>query len=171
MHREKYWRSKIPLPLALLFLLNVFLIMAVELLVIYKYPADPDGTTLKNYDPAYSQCTILSTDASSYLGGYLVQASDGNPHLIVTKSHPVFLSRAKILHAEPIPSDGSSEQVIYVKNGIHTSEIVITGGDTVTVRYAYGGGIKETTTLYLVLGTALEGLELLLWYLITRGTK
>jgi len=171
MHREKYWRSKIPLPLALLFLINIFLIVAVELLVVYKYPAVPDEAALKNYDPIYAQCTILSNDASSYLGGYLVQTSDGSSHLIVTKSHPIILKRAKILHAEALPSDGGNEQMIYVKNGIHTSEIVITGGDTVTVRYSYGGGINEMTTLYLVLGAVLEGLELLIWHLIKHGNN
>jgi len=169
MHREKYWRSKIPLSLALLFLLNVFLIMAVELLVFYPHPSELDAAMLENYDPAYADVRILSMDDSSYLVAHLVQTPEDSRHLVVTKRHPFIYSRAKIIHAEPLPSDESSEQVIYVKNGIHTSEIAVTGGNMVTMRYGYGGGIREITTLYLVLGAVLEGLELLIWHLIKHG--
>ena len=167
MHREKYWRSKIPL--ALLFLLNIFLIMTVELLAFYPHPSKLNTAMLENYDPACADCTILSSDTSGYLESYLAQASDGSVHLIVIKSHPVFLKRAKMLHAAPVTVDDSGEQPVYVKNGIHTSEIVITGGNTVTIRYGYDGTLQEMTTLYLVLGAALEGLELLIWHLIRHG--
>lgn len=34
MHQEKYWNSKIPIPLVLLFLLNAFPIISFELLFI-----------------------------------------------------------------------------------------------------------------------------------------
>jgi len=153
-----------------LFLLNVFLIVAAELLLFYPHPSKLDAAVLENYDPAYADCRILSIDDPSYLVAYLVQPSDDSRHLIVTKRHPFIYSRAKIVHAEPIPSDESGEQVIYVKNGIHISEITVTGGDTVTIRYDYGGGIKEITTLYLVLGAVLEGLELLIWHLIKHGS-
>ena len=153
------------------FLLNVFLIMAVELLIFYPHPSELDATMLENHNPAYGDCRILSMDDSSDLVAYLVQTPEDSRHLVVTKRHPFIYSRAKIIHAEPVASDENGEQVIYIKNGIHTSEIAITGRNAVTLRYSYGGGISEVTTLYLVLGAALEGLELLIWHLIKHGRQ
>lgn len=169
MHREKYWRSKIPLSLALLFLLNVFLIVAFELLFVYKYPTAIDEAVLGKYDPAWAGSTILShDDYGSSLDAYLVKMTDGGHFLITSKPHSVFFGRAKLNSAQPVDLNNTGEQLFYVKNGIHTSEIAIIEGKVVDIRYGYIS-TAETTSRYLVLAAVMEGLELLVYYFIKKN--
>lgn len=170
MQNEKYWHSKIPLSLALLFLVNVFLIVGAELLFFYRYPAQPDAYTLAKFDSVYEGSTILHSDSISYLTASLVETADGQTHLVVIRSHGVAYGRGKIIYSEPVEIT-NSEQTVYVKNGIHTSEIRITGGDTVTIHYGYSGGVKEATTRYMFLGAVLEALELLVWHFIKKNLQ
>lgn len=169
MHKEKYYSSKTPLPLVLLFLLNLFLIVSFQLLFVYKYPAAIDEATLGKIDPAWVGSPILGSDTGTNLNAYLIELPDETDQLIVMKPHDVFRGRSKLLYGEPVCIPGEAEQSIYVKNGIHTSEIVISDDNTVIVRYSYSGGINEVMTVYLVLGAALEGLELLVYYLIKKN--
>ena len=169
MHREKYWRSKIPLPLALLFLLNVFLIVVFELLFVYKYPASIDEAALGKIAPAWVGTSILGSNTGTNLNAYLIELPDGNEQLIVMKPHSVVRGRTKLIYAEPVSSREEAEQSIYIKNGVHTSEVIISDDNTVIVRYSYSGGIQEAATWYLVLGAATEGLELLVYYFIKKN--
>lgn len=175
MHRDKYWASKIPLPLALLFLLNVFLIAAVELLFIYKYPAQPDAAALARYDEVYEGSRVSIGDSIAGLTASTVEIADGQIHLVVTKGHSVVFGRGKIIYAEPVEMPESGEVTVYVKNGIHTSQIELkdipTGVWSVTIHYGYSGGIRETTVFYMVLGAVLEGLELLVLYFIQKNLQ
>lgn len=170
MHRDGYWRSKIPVSLALLFFLNVFLILGTELLFFYKYPAQPGADALARYDALYSDCSIISSDSISGLSASLLETTDGQTHLVVTKNHGIAYGRGKIVYAELV-AVSDTEQTVYVKNGIHTSAIEITGGDTVTIHYGYSGGIKSTTSWYMFLAAVLEGLELLVVHFIKRNLR
>jgi len=170
MHtREKYWASKVPLFLVLLFLLNIFLIVAVELLFIYKYPAQPDAVALAKYDAVYQDCRVILSDSKNYLTASTVETADGQTHLVLTKAHGIAFGRGKILYAEPVEMPESGQLTLYVKNGIHTSEIQLTqvpdGMLAVTIEYGYSGG-RETTVFYMVLAALMEGLELLVVYFI-----
>lgn len=173
MHREKYWSSKAPLPLALLFLFNVFLVAAVQILAFYPYPAQPDATSLEKYDPVYEECRILIGDSVNYLTATLAETKDGQTHLVVTKAHAVAYGRGKIIYAKPVEIPASGECVISVKNGIHTNEIRIkvipTGEPTVTISYGYSGGIREAAPLFMLLAALLEALELIVFHLIKQN--
>ena len=172
MRQEKYWASRVPLPLALLFVLNVFLIVAFQLLFLYRYPAQPDATALARYDTVYDGCTIAGSDSVSGLNASLVETADGQTHLVVTKAHDVAYGRGKILYAEPVEEPQSGEQAVFVKNGIHTSEIRIApvpGGTSVSIQYGYSGGLKEITALYMLLAAVLEALELLVIHFIRKN--
>lgn len=168
--QEKYWASKVPLPLALLFVLNVFLVVVFQLLFFYRYPAQPDAAALAKYNSLYSDCTILNSDSISGLTASLVETDDGNIHLVVTKSHGVAYGRGRILYAEPLEMPDTAEQIVYVKNGIHTSEIVITnivpGDQTVTIRYGYSDGFRSSAIWYIAIAAILEALELMVLHLI-----
>ena len=73
MHQEKYWASKVPLPMALLFLANILVILAVQILVFYRYPAAPEPASLAKYDPVYASSRILAEDSRNYLTASLVE--------------------------------------------------------------------------------------------------
>lgn len=168
MHKEKFYSSKTPLPLVILFLVNLFLIVSFQLLFIFKYPAEMDEATLAQVNPDWAGCTILSQDSySASLETYLIALPDGSRMLVTTKPHSFILSRMKLVDAQSVESK-EAEQLFYIKNGVHTSEIAVTGSN-VTIRYGYGGGINEAMTVYLVLGAALEGLELLVYYFIKKN--
>ena len=173
MHQEKYWASKVPLSLALLFVLNILLVVAAELLFVYRYPAQPDAASLEKYGSAYEECRILNKDSVNYLTASLVQTHDGQMHLVVTKAHEVAFGRGKILYAEPVEIPDKEEIAVFVKNGIHTSEIRIqaipSGVPAVTVHYGYSGGIREASALYMLLAASLEAIELLVLHLIKRN--
>lgn len=175
MQNEKYWASKIPVSLALLFLVNVFLIVGVELLFFYKHPAQPDEISLAKYDAVYEGCDVFNQDSVNYLTASLVETADRQTHLVVTKAHSVFFGRGKIIHSENIEMPESGELTVYVKNGVHTSEIEIkdipTGVWAVTIHYGYSGGIKEATSWYMFLGALLEALELLVWHFIKKNLQ
>ena len=173
MHREKYWSSKVPLPLALLFLFNVFLVAAVQILAFYPYPAQPDAASLEKYGSAYEECRILNKDSVNYLTASLVQTHDGQIHLVVTKAHEVAFGRGRILYAEPVEIPDKEEIAVFVINVIHTSEIRIqaipSDVPAVTIHYGYSGGIRETSVLYLLLAASLEAIELMVLHLIKRN--
>lgn len=169
MHKEKYYSSKTPLPLVLLFLLNLFLIVSFQLLFVFKFPADMDETTPGKVNPDWAGCTILSQDSyGTSLEAYLIELPEGSRLLVITKPHSIIFGRAKLVDTQ-ILEPVEAEQIFYIKNGVHTSEIVVTGGDTVTIRWGYGGSMTEAMALPLVLSAALEGLELLVYYLIKKN--
>ncbi len=169
MHRNKYYSSKTPLPLVLLFLLNVFLMVVFQLLVSYKLPVKADASVFAKYNPAWTGCTILSQDSyGTSLETYLMELPDGSRQLVTAKPHSIVFGRAKIVDTQVVEPD-EAEQIFYVKNGVHTSEIAVIGGNTVTIRWGYGGSMAETGALYLALGAAMEGLELLVYYFIKRN--
>jgi len=173
--REKYWASKVPLSLALLFLLNVFLVMAGELLFFYKYPSKPEGADLARYDGVYEGSDVFIRDEHYDLIASLAKTADGQTHLVMTKSHPLVYSQARILYAEPVEMPEAGEVLLRVKTGIHTSEIEVkdipSGVWSVNVLYGNTGNIREITAYYMVLAALLEALELLVIHFIKQNLQ
>ena len=162
-----------PLSLALLFLLNVLIIAAGQILIFYRSPAQPDAASLASYDPVYEGSNVLISDKSGYLTAALVETSDKQIHLVVTKIHSLAYNRGRILYAEPVELPVSGEISVSVKNGVHTSRIL--AGNTaadfpyVTIEYGYSGTIREQSVLYLILAAVLEALELMAFHLIRKN--
>ena len=171
MHtREKYWASKVPLPLALLFLVNVLLVIGLELLFVYKHPAIPEGADLAKYSTIYEDCNVVNQDSQNRLTASLVETADGQTHLVVTKGHSLALGRGNIIYAQPVSMEDSDEITVNVKNVIHTSTVIIRKVPTdllaVTIEYSASGGVKEVTAWYMFLAAVLEALELLVIHFI-----
>ena len=171
MHtREKYWASKVPLPLALLFLINVFLVVGLELLFVYKQPAIPESTDLAKYSTVYEDCNVVNQDSQNRLTASLVETADGQTHLVVTKGHSLALSQGNIIFAQPVAMEDSGEITVNIKNGVHTSTVTIRKIPTdllaVTIEYSASGGVKEVTAWYMFLAAVLEALELLVIHFI-----
>ena len=175
MRQDKYWASKVPLPLALLFLLNVFLIIAVELLFFYKYPAVADEAVLGKYDPAWIGGTVINRDDRSSLLAYLIETPEEETRLLVVKRHSIAHGRGRVLYDEPVQMPESGELTVPVRNGIHTSEISImdipSSFWSVTVEYSNTGTIKETTAWYMFLAAVLEALELIVIHFVKKNLQ
>ena len=172
MRKEKYYSSKMPLSLVLLFLLNIILVVSFQLLFRYTLPANADETALSKHDPAFSGSAILSQDSYSMdLNAYLLELPDGSHMLVTTKPHPIIFGRAKLISAQQVDLSIPQDQVFYIKNGIHTSEVIVSANNTVTISYGYGGGMNETLALYMVLAAAMEGAELLAYYFIKKNLQ
>lgn len=169
MNKSAYYRSKIPIFLMLLFLANIFLVIAFELMFVYKYPSAIDETVLGKYNPAWAGSTILSQDSySTSLDVCLAELPDGNRILITTKSHGIAFGRAKLADVQEV-KPGEAEQVFHIKNGVHTSEVLVSNGNTATLTWGYGGTMSEITTVYMFLGGTLTGLELLLFHILKKN--
>ena len=169
MYKEKYYSSKTPLPLVLLFLLNMFLVVAFQLLFVFKYPTGMDETVLRRVNPQWTDCTILSQDSYSIdLYAYLLELPDGSRQLVTLKPHSFVFGRAKLADIQ-IVEPVEAEQTFYVKTGVHTAEIAVIGGNTVDIRWGYGGSMTEALALPMVISAALLGSELLVYYFIKKN--
>lgn len=173
MYREKYWSSKVPLGLALLFVLNILFVLAAELLFVYKYPARQDAAALARFDSAYESSTVFAQDSRNRLTAALVYTYNDQPHLVVTRAHLIASGRGRIIYAQPVELPESGALTVSVKNGIHTSEILVQKATddslSVAFEYAASGGIREYAAIYMLLAALLEGLELLIANLIKRN--
>ena len=168
MQNEKYWRSKIPVSLVLLFLLNVFLIIAMEVLLIYRFPAEITPENLAARDAIYEDCTILSSDAINHLNCNLVQTNTGEYRIAAYKNHALFHSRAKLLSDESVVPPENGELSVPVKNGVRTCEVIIQPDMTLVIRYAAS---QSGATVYMVIAAILEAAELLIWEFIKRNLR
>ncbi len=168
MHREKYYNSKLPLWVAVLFVVNILLVIGFEVLFIYKYPAELNRHTVGAYNSAWEGSTVQSWDDRNGLHACLAKTPEGDTLLLVSRGHPVFFGRGKLIHEQSIDPSVTQEQTFFVKNGVHTSEIAVTQGNTVSFRYAQGRG-REVVTLYMLLAAVLEGLELLICWFIKKN--
>jgi hypothetical protein len=173
--QEKYWASKVPISLTLLFLVNVFLIIALELLFVYQYPTAVDEAVLGKYNPTWSGSSVISRDESSSLNAYLIGTPETETQLLVVKKHSVFFGRGKAIYSAPVEMPESGEVTVSVRNGLHTSQIVIkdipTGVWSVSILYSYSGGIREATSYYMILAATLEALELMVLHFIKKNLQ
>lgn len=178
---EKYWRSKIPLPLVLLFLVNFFVVIALEVLLLYRTPLPLTEESLAKFDSTYTGCTILQEHRRNQLWCYLVETQSGDVHLIPAKSNGLFLSKGRIYGKQiiPVPED-ISETNYNIKIGIRTSTVTVSpepipymenqqpGELFLAISYAATGDYRGTITIYIAIAAILEVLELALWHLLTR---
>lgn len=173
MHNDKYYRSKIPVSLVLLYLLNLLVVIALELLVLYPVPVPLTEQALAEYDRRYEGSTILYTADRGKLSCHLVETADGELLMVPTHSHSLTYKRAKVLRKYIVSIPEDEEITVPVKVGLHTSNVTVgtealTGNRCITIDY-YGSSIRNATTLYMVIAAALEAMELAIFHLIRHG--
>lgn len=168
---EKYWKSKIPLWMALLFLLNVFLIVAVELLTVYKYPAEVDEALLSRWDPAYTGCTVIAQDDHSRLNCYLAETAGGEFHLVAAKKHPIFHRRVRILSGQKVtvPDIGEYTELL-IKVGLQSATVHVYR-NRVDLYFVPASTLQVTSTFYTITAAFLVLLEIGIWELIRRNMR
>ncbi|MBP3684366.1 MAG: hypothetical protein J6J12_05315 [Oscillospiraceae bacterium] len=88
--------SKTPLPIVIGLILNLILVIALEILLVYRYPAPPDSAALAQADPNFQNSTILIRQ-DQFL---LAEQTDGSQHIVPYKTHPFFFNRCRIYNKE-----------------------------------------------------------------------
>ena len=156
---EDYLNSKTPVKLLLIaaaaFAVNLVLVMGFQMLVQYRYPAPVDAELLGRMDAAYEGCVILGK-AEEYanperdLTVYLVQAPDGQEHLVTVRKH--FLFGRYRMEKRACRKLDADEETILMRTGSNSFRLNITrseagntdiqwtgGGGGSAIRMAYGG--------------------------------
>lgn len=179
MHKEKYYRAKLPVKAVLLFFANLLLVMALEILIMYRAPVPLTVDALADFDPVYKNCTIVQEHQRGHLRCYLVRTGAGELRLIPMKAHGLAFVRGKILKDQIIPIPEDTQETTYdIKVGIRTSTVTVSPEPLpwmeeqtpqalyMGISYASLGSAQETAVLYFVLGAVLTFLELAVIQLI-----
>ena len=91
---------KTPLPLVLGLILNLILVVALEVLLVYKYPVPLDAAALAKADPGFENCTIQLDDSINQERFLLAQKTNGRKYIVPYRTHPFFFNRCKIYENE-----------------------------------------------------------------------
>ena len=183
MSENIYRRAPVPVYYGLVFLLNVALIIALELLLVYKHPVPLTQEVLARKDSTYQNGQIInSLDSSGALIWYLEETEAGEIHLVPIRRHTLFFGRCKILTDQivVIPED-TAEMEVMTRAGLGGSTVLV--GTEVEATYDeapegeglhlhpkwFGGGAtagKYAFGFYFLMGVALSFLEAFLWHKI-----
>ena len=167
--KEKYWASKIPLVYALLFVLNVAIIVIFEILVIYTLPQQLTPELLSQEKTAYENCEILSFQSSGKMKCYLVKVSNGDRELLVTRQHPFLTTHYKLLEKQTAPIPAQGTVTVTIRTGMRNVPITVEN-ETAIVPFVFGhSGGNRLPVHYLLIGALLETLELMAFGFIKRN--
>lgn len=91
---------KTPLPIVLGLILNLILVIALEILLVYNYPVPLDSVSLAKADPNFEGCTISLDDSAGQERFLLAERMDGRKFIVPYRTHPFFYNRCKIYEKE-----------------------------------------------------------------------
>ena len=178
MHREKYWSAKVPVVLAVIYTLNLLLVIALEIMLLYpsSLPLTPDS--LADFDSSYENCRILDTFQQGKLHCCLVETDRGQIHMIPFQGHSLAASRSRILKKYITIVPEQEQITVPVRIGAHTSQIIVspepipgsefyTSGLYVSIYYSR----SNSGTLYMVLAGILAVLELGFFQLLKQNLQ
>ena len=157
---------KAPLSFVLMLLLNIVLIVVFELLVFYRFPAQPTEEMLAKTDSRYKGCHVYADTNFTMDRGvhfFLVETSNGQKDLIPLRQHDFFPSRTQLLKGKIIRdldlSQDSTQQMLV---GTQLFRITVSNGQ-VRAMISAGSGFQQTALAkYMGLGAVLAFLELLI---------
>ena len=171
-------RAGVPIYYPLVFLLNIALIIALELLLVYKHPFPLTEEILTQQLPAYENASILRATDKTFICWNLVETETGDYHVVPVRRHVLFFNRCKLLKDQivPVPRD-TTEITISTRDGIAGSTVLVgrelapqageelTGELEIRPKY-YGNSSLPTYTygFYFLLGLSLSLLEAFLWH-------
>lgn len=178
-------RAGFPWYYPVIFFLNLALILALELVLIYRIPLPLTEAVLAEKDPAYADAVIVNSTQNASVSWYLVENGDGSLHLIPIQRNMIRQNRGRIRTNQivTIPADTEYTEV-QTKVGIGATTVTV-GTDVkpwndevqehpvkMRSKYASIGGAgseKYTFTLFIFLALALSILESVLWNKIKNG--
>lgn len=179
MHRNKYWQSKIPVRLVLLYAANLILVILLEILLVYPLSKPLTEANFASIDSCFKNCTIITTDETNGLTVYLIETADGQQHIIPTRQHSIAYNRCRIYdkQIQSVPeADGS--HTVTVRIGLRNIPITVireqwqvsedeyTTIETVSIDSYTSSSYRSTGTLYMVIAAVLEFIELAIWQLL-----
>lgn len=172
-------RAGFPWYYPVVFFLNLALILALELLLLYRTPFPLTEESLVKQEPAYSGAVIQNTTQNSSVAWYLVETEERTLHLIPVQRNQILQDWCRIRTDQivTIPAD-TTEMDIQTKIGIGATTVSV-GTEVepwsdevqeypVKLRSKYGQYAtrsyeKYNFTLYALLALVLSILENVVW--------
>lgn len=161
----------------LVFFLNIALIIALEVLLVYKHPFPMTEEILSQQLPVYENAAIRRSTDKTFIGWYLLETENGEYHVVPVRRHALFFNRCKLFPEQivVIPDD-TAEMEVTTKDGI-VSAIVLVGREVAPKYGEEPAGQMElrpkwlalnnadtfTYGFYFLMGLVLSILEYILW--------
>ena len=173
-------KAGIPFYYPLVFFLNIALIIALELLLVYKHPFPLTEELLAKQLPAYENASILHTTDKTFICWNLVETESGDFHVVPVRRHVLFFNRCKLIPDQIVAiSPDTAETEITTRDGIAGSTVLVgrevapkagvesTGELGIRPKW-YGNSSLPAYTygFYFLLGLAMSLLEAFLWHKI-----
>ena len=157
---------KTPLSFVLVLLLNIVLVVALEVALLYRIPVPLSLETLEKVSARYENCRVYG-EINMYSGPgvhfYRVQTQEGETDIIPLRQHSFFPSRTRLVSRKVLEnvdlSGESSRQVLFGTN-IYT--IFISHGSVHAGMTGGGAYLQAALAKYMGLGAVLAFAELLL---------
>ena len=86
-------KAGIPFYYPLVLFLNIALIIALELLLVYQHPFPLTEELLAKQLPAYENASILRTTDKTFICWNLVETEAGDYHVVPVRRHVLFFNR------------------------------------------------------------------------------
>ena len=181
-HADVYRRAGLPFYYPLVLFLNIALIIALELLLVYRHPFPLPEQLLAQELPAYENAVILRSTDKTAIGWCLVETETGEYHVVPLRRHTLFFNRCKLYEDQivVVPSD-TAQTEITTKDGMVAATVLvgrdvesqvgadITGEMEIRPKW-YGNNNFAVFTcgFYFLTGLAMSLAEAFLWHKI-RG--
>ena len=178
MRHKNHYLSKIPVGWILLFIGNILLVMAMEVLLLYTAPLPLTAEDLAKSDSRFEEAVLTQTQQRGYLTAALAQTPDGNVYLIPVRRHGIVYSRGQVLKKQILPVEKNTDSTVNVKIGVYTSTLSVSPEPPVwledpepaelylSIEHSSGASGSSMAVLYMVIGAVLTFLELALIQLI-----
>ena len=157
---------KTPLSFVLVLLLNIVLVVALEVALLYRIPDPLTPESLQIADARYENCRVygqINLDGNSGIRFYRVQTLDGQTDIVPLQRHSFFPSRAKLRENKILKNiDLTEESTEQVMIGTKLYTIFVSDGSVHAGLTGGGSPLSAALAKYMGLGAVLAFMELLL---------
>lgn len=157
---------KTPLSFVLLLLLNIMLMVALEVALLYRVPTPLTPQTLEKVSARYENCRVYGKiDLYSGPGVhfYRVQTQDGETDLVPLRQHSFFPSRSRLYSRkilENLDLNGEASRQLLFGTNLYT--VFISNGSVHAGMTGGGAFLQAALAKYMGLGAVLAFAEMLL---------
>lgn len=157
---------KTPLSFVLALILNIVLVVALEVALLYRVPVPLTPESLHSADSRYENCRVygqINLDSGSGIRFYRVQTQDGETDIIPLRQHSFFPSRARLQENKILKNaDLTAESTQQVMIGTKLYTIFISDGSVHAGLTGSASSLSAALAKYMGLGAVLAFAELLL---------
>lgn len=172
---------KLPIWLILLFVANILLVMALEVLLLYRTPLPLTADALADADSRFAGAALSQNQQRGYLHCTLAETTDGDVYLIAVRAHGLAYNRGRLLDKQITPITKDADTTVNVKVGIYTSTLTTSPSPPtwledipeedlyLIIDHSSSASGSSIGVLYLAIGAVLTFLELAVIQLIKGG--